>query len=438
MAKPARRGGSNGGISKSDPYTAAAARKGKSKTAANNIFKMNTDIGQHILKNPGVAQAIVDKADLKQSDIVLEVGPGTGNLTTRILEKAKRVIAVEQDPRMAAELTKRFQSTPATAKRLELILGDVIKMPELPYFDVCISNTPYQISSPLTFKLLATSPAPRCCILMFQREFAMRLFAKPGDKLYSRLSVNAQMWAKVDHVMKVGRNNFNPPPQVESNVVRITPKRPRPEVSYEEWDGLLRVVFVRKNRVLSSGFLGTSSVMEMLEANYRTFCAQNDILVDDGPLEQGAAEDMEIDDAVAEDDDWDGIAEDDDDLPDFFKDEADRQAKKLQENPNRKKKGKVSELVRAKVKKVLEVDTDLARKRARLCDEGDFLKLLRTSTSAEQAFYGTHAIMVLGNECLFSGCRRDRSGTVAPRPVREAEKRVWETMFDGLASSVVF
>lgn len=372
----ARRPGS-GGIAKADPYAGAAARKAKSSksAAAHNIFKMNTEIGQHILKNPGVAQAIVEKADLKQSDIVLEVGPGTGNLTTRILEKAKKVIAVEQDPRMAAELTKRFQGTPA-AKRLELILGDVIKMPELPYFDVCISNTPYQISSPLTFKLLATSPSPRSCVLMFQREFAMRLFAKPGDKLYSRLSVNTQMWAKVDHVMKVGKNNFNPPPQVESNVVRITPKHPKPQISYDEWDGLLRVAFVRKNRVLRSGFLGTSSVMDMLESNYRTFCAQNDIPLEDGPLDE-TGEDMEVDGAGAEDE-MDAAMEmdDEDDLPDFFKEEADKKAKKLQDNPNRKKKGKVSELVRSKVKKVLEQDTDLAEKRARLCDEGDFLKLL--------------------------------------------------------------
>ncbi|KAK5115165.1 hypothetical protein LTR85_009923 [Meristemomyces frigidus] len=376
MAKPTRKP-SNGGVSKSDPYAGAAARKGKSKGTGNNIFKMNTDIGQHILKNPGVAQAIVDKADLKQSDIVLEVGPGTGNLTTRILEKAKRVIAVEQDPRMAAELTKRFQGTPA-AKRLELILGDVIKIPELPYFDVCISNTPYQISSPLTFKLLATSPSPRSAVLMFQREFAMRLFAKPGEKLYSRLSVNAQMWAKVDHVMKVGKNNFNPPPQVESNVVRITPKNPRPQISYEEWDGLLRIAFVRKNRVLRSGFLGTSSVMEMLESNYKTFCAQNDIQLDDGPLDDAAAADSMDVDAGAENDEWDGImdVDDEDDMPDFFKEETDRKSKKMQENPNRKKKGKVSELVRSKVKKVLEVDTELADRRARLCDEGDFLKLL--------------------------------------------------------------
>ncbi|KXL45009.1 hypothetical protein M433DRAFT_67944 [Acidomyces richmondensis BFW] len=365
----------HGGINKSDPYAGAAVRKGKSKVG-NNVFKMNTDLGQHILKNPGVAQAIVDKADLKQSDIVLEVGPGTGNLTTRILEKAKRVIAVEQDPRMAAELTKRFQGTPA-AKRLELILGDVIKMEQLPYFDVCISNTPYQISSPLTFKLLATSPSPRSCVLMFQREFAMRLFAKPGDKLYSRLSVNTQMWAKVDHVMKVGKNNFNPPPQVESNVVRITPKVPRPRISYDEWDGLLRIAFVRKNRVLRSAFLGTNSVMNMLEANYRTFCAQNDIQLDDGHSEEAIEDEMDVDVGV-DNDEWEGImdVEDEDDVPDFFREEADKMAKKGQENPNRKRKGKVAEQVRAKVIKVLEIDTKLAEKRARICDEGDFLKLL--------------------------------------------------------------
>lgn len=381
MPKLARKptpGQSNGGISKSDPYAGAQARKGKS-AAAHNIFKMNTDIGQHILKNPGVAQAIVDKADLKQSDVVLEIGPGTGNLTARILEKAKKVVAIEQDPRMAAELTKRFQGTPS-AKRLELVLGDAIKMPEYPYFDVCISNTPYQISSPLTFRLLATSPSPRSCVLMFQREFAMRLFAKPGDKLFSRLSVNCQMWAKVDHVMKVGRNNFNPPPQVESNVVRITPKNPRPQISYDEWDGLLRICFVRKNRVLRSAFLGTTSVMDMIEANYRTYCAQNDIALDDGPADYTAEAAMDVDggaDAPA-DEEWGGImdVDDEEDVPEFFKEEAEKRAKKLAGNPNRKKKGKVYELVRAKVVKVLEVETQLADKRARLCDEGDFLKLL--------------------------------------------------------------
>ncbi|KAF2863586.1 rRNA adenine dimethylase [Piedraia hortae CBS 480.64] len=351
------------GVTKSDPYAGAAARKSAGQKIGHNVFKMNTDLGQHMLKNPGVAQAIVDKADIKQSDIVFEVGPGTGNLTIKILEKAKRVIAAEHDPRMAAELTKRVQGTPS-AKKLEMVLGDVIKLDPLPYFDVCISNTPYQISSPLIFKLLATSPSPRMCVLMFQREFAMRLIARPGDKLYSRLSVNCQMWAKVEHILKVGRKNFNPPPQVDSSVVRVTPKRPRPNISYEEWDGLLRVAFVRKNRVFRSAFLGTTSVMDMLEANYRTYCAQHDIAMEDGPADV----EVEMDDVQDDEMDLD-LDNDDQDEPDFFQPKANNEPTK------RKIKSKVAELVRRKVQKVLE-ETQLAEKRARMCDVADFLKLL--------------------------------------------------------------
>ena len=121
----------------------------------NSVFKFNTNLGQHILKNPLVAQGIVDKAGIKPSDIVLEVGPGTGNLTVRILEQARKVIASEMDPRMAAELTKRVHGTP-NQKKLDILLGDFIKT-ELPYFDVCISNTPYQISSPLVFQIVKSA-----------------------------------------------------------------------------------------------------------------------------------------------------------------------------------------------------------------------------------------------------------------------------------------
>ncbi len=353
--------------SDASPYSKPSAKA----SAAHSIFKMDKDLGQHILKNPGVASAIVQKAHLKQSDHVLEVGPGTGNLTVLILKAAKAVTAVEFDHRMAAELTKRVQGTPE-AKRLKILLGDVIKT-ELPRFDVCISNTPYQISSPLVFKLLSLPNPPRCCILMFQREFAMRLFAKPGEKLYSRLSVNVQMWAKVSHVMKVGRNNFNPPPQVESNVVRIEPKHPRPQIAYDEWDGLLRIAFVRKNRTLRAAFLGTTAVLDLLASNYRLFCAQNDIILDDSPLDPQEPLSESVVTDVDMEDDFKGFSdsdEADEDLPDFFK------SVRKQSGVGRKKRDRVTELVREKVRKTLEDTTELADRRARLCDESDFLKLL--------------------------------------------------------------
>jgi 18S rRNA (adenine1779-N6/adenine1780-N6)-dimethyltransferase len=277
----------------------------------------------------------------------------------KILEKARQLHAVEMDPRMAAELTKRVQGQPSLAAKLHIMVGDVIKA-QLPYFDVCISNTPYQISSPLVFKLLALAPAPRVCVLMFQREFAMRLVARPGDPLYCRLSVNAQMWARCTHIMKVGKNNFKPPPKVESSVVRIEPKVPRPAVSYEEWDGLLRVVFVRGNRTIKAGF-ASRAVMEIVEKNYRTWCATNDVLVDEEMKGVGGDGGEEGEEEVKmEVDDEEGVGE--------------IQKMKLKVG-KKKKRGKVQELVSAKVEKVL-AETGLGEKRATKCDEADFLKLL--------------------------------------------------------------
>lgn len=371
---------------------------GSSKT--NNVFKFNTNFGQHILKNPGVSDAIVEKAFLKPTDTVLEVGPGTGNLTVRILERAKKCICVELDPRMAAEVTKRVQGKPEQRK-LEVLLGDVIKT-ELPAFDVCISNTPYQvyltprvsilllhanyqqISSPLVFKLLSLPNPPRCSVLMFQREFALRLTARPGDALYCRLSVNAQFWAKITHIMKVGKNNFRPPPQVESSVVRIEPKmgKDRPNVSWDEWDGLLRVCFVRKNKTLRASWLGTKEVLAMVERNYRTWCAMNGVPIDESIVEGGADDDndneMDMDDGAndnGEDDAGMEVDELDEDTPSFFQ-ELKAASANVPKTKSKRKKTKVAELVREKIRKVLEDVTELADKRAGKCDENDFLRLL--------------------------------------------------------------
>ncbi|TLD03710.1 uncharacterized protein PgNI_11833 [Pyricularia grisea] len=370
------------GTASSSPYdrkggnnAAAAAAAAPSK---NNVFRFKKDYGQHILKNPGIAEEIVKKAYLRPTDTVLEVGPGTGNLSVKILERAQKLIAVELDPRMGAELTKRVQGKPEQRK-LEVILGDVIKA-DLPPFDVLISNTPYQISSPLVFKMLALPNPPRCMVLMFQREFSSRLTARPGEALYSRLSVNVQLFSKVTHIMKVGKANFKPPPQVESSVVRIEPKlgRERPNVSWEEWDGMLRVCFNRKNKTLHASFLGVKEVLAMAERNYKVWCTMNDIPVDESVVET-ADGDVEME---ADDGEWGGIMDvdddagegggDDDDVPEFFKEKAPAPVAKT---PSKRKKTKVGELVRSKIEKVLN-DTDLAEQRANKCDQNDFLRLL--------------------------------------------------------------
>lgn len=254
--------------------------------------------GQHILKNPMLVDSIVQKAGIKSTDVILEIGPGTGNLTKKLLEAGKKVVAVELDPRMVLELKRRFQGTPFS-NRLEVIQGDVLKC-DLPYFDICVANIPYQISSPLVFKLLDVNQKYhfRCAIIMFQREFAMRLVAQPGDKLYCRLSVNTQLLSRVFHLLKVGKNNFRPPPKVDSSVVRIEPRRPLPIPAgkLKEWNGMLSLCFSRKNKTLGAIY-GQKKILEMLEKNYRTLEAL-------GQLKNDSAEAIDMS-ALADDDEAD-------------------------------------------------------------------------------------------------------------------------------------
>ena len=128
-----------------------ASGAGEDRSAYQGIQFLKS-FGQHILKNPAIVNAIVDKAGVKSTDVVLEIGPGTGNLTTKLLDACKKVVAVEFDPRMVLELRRRVQGDPVQNSKLEIIQGDFLKV-DLPYFDVCVANVPYQISSPLIFKI---------------------------------------------------------------------------------------------------------------------------------------------------------------------------------------------------------------------------------------------------------------------------------------------
>lgn len=216
-----------------------------------NLF-FNKKLGQHILTNTSIIQSIITRSKIKPTDIILEIGPGTGALTIPILQKAKKLICIEKDPRLASELLKKVKAM-KLEKKLELIIGDALKV-DFPHFDMCISNTPYQISSPLIFKLMTYNY--RCAFLMFQREFAERLVARPGDSQYCRLSVAVQLQAQVDHVLKVSKSSFVPPPKVESSVVRVEPKK-KIDLDLKEFNKLLKICFLRKNKTLNAIFKGS-------------------------------------------------------------------------------------------------------------------------------------------------------------------------------------
>ena len=324
MPKSSKKKRSRADVAASAPYSAISAianknggNRARDSSSSSNLIAPNTNLGQHFLKNPAVVTAIVAKAAIKPTDVVLEIGPGTGNMTVPLLEQCKSLVAIEYDTRMVREVLKRVEGSTHDHK-LRVIQGDAIKT-AFPFFDVCVANVPYQISSPLVFKLLSHRPMFRCAVMMFQEEFALRLTAKPGEALYCRLSVNTQLLAKVDQLMKVGRNNFRPPPKVESRVVRIELRNPPPPVDFTEWDGMVRLLFNRKNKTLRAGLM-VKTTIKMLEENRRTHASlrggdgADDMK--DVDMERGIVEIIE--EVVGKGSKWDGKRAAKLDLDDFL------------------------------------------------------------------------------------------------------------------------
>lgn len=226
-------------------------------------IKFKKSEGQHILKNPGLIDTIIEKAKIKHTDIVLEIGAGTGNITIKLLAKAKKVIAYEPDKKLAKELLSRLSKTPELKNKLELIQEDVL-LHDFPHFDMCISNIPFNISCPIIMKLISYNF--KCAYILVQKEFGDRLIARPGSDDYSRLSVAVQLISSVEHVMKVSKNSFTPPPRVDSCFMKIEPKVPRVPINTKEFDNLLKICFSRKNKTLA-GNLKTSLVEQRIKKN---------------------------------------------------------------------------------------------------------------------------------------------------------------------------
>ncbi|KAL6656587.1 hypothetical protein ACP70R_004367 [Stipagrostis hirtigluma subsp. patula] len=225
-------------------------------------FRLHKPRGQHLLTNPRVLDAIARHAALRPGDAVLEVGPGTGNLTARLLASpAATVAAVEIDPRMVEAVTARAADL-GLAHKLTVIKGDAVEV-EFPEFDVCVANIPYGISSPLIAKLLFGPYRFRTATLLLQKEFARRLVATPGDGEYNRLAANVRLVADTRLLMDVSKRDFVPMPKVDSSLVEIRPRVASPEVDLSEWLAFTRACFGQKNKTLGAIFKQKRMVLEL-------------------------------------------------------------------------------------------------------------------------------------------------------------------------------
>ena len=206
---------------------------------------------QYFLVDKRILNRIIEYGNLEPSDTVLEIGAGYGNLTEELAKRAGRVIAVEADPELAASLYRW--------KNVEVITGDALKI-EFPGFNKTISNLPYSISSPVTFKLL------RCKfelgILMYQYEFAERMVAKPGSRDYGRLSIAVQYYADVEILEVVPQSAFSTPPEVRSAVVKLVPRPPPYRVKDEEFFmRFIAAVFSQRRKKLRNAILNNAALL---------------------------------------------------------------------------------------------------------------------------------------------------------------------------------
>ena len=182
-------------------------------------IKLDKRKGQNYLIDKDVLSRIIHSADLSKTDTVLEIGAGIGTLTIPLAKNAGKVIAVEQDRKIAAILVKRLKKLQIS--NVEIIIGDATKI-AFPKFNKVVSNLPYKISSPITFKILKYNF--ELAVLMYQMEFAERMIAYPGDSNYSRLSVMIHFYTNAEMLFKVSKKVFLPKPKVSSAVIMLTPK----------------------------------------------------------------------------------------------------------------------------------------------------------------------------------------------------------------------
>jgi 16S rRNA (adenine1518-N6/adenine1519-N6)-dimethyltransferase len=210
------------------------------------VVRARKSLGQNFLADPNYQRKIVEAIALEPRDEVLEIGPGTGALTTHLATAVRTLVAVEIDDRLAPELERRFRDQPA----VRIVHGDMLDIAPETLFDdfstvTVVGNIPYYITSPLIFHLIEREQRPARIVLMVQREVADRLVAEPGGKEYGALTVGVRSVARVERLFHVPRGAFRPVPNVDSSVVSITPIRPNPFAPGEETDlrSLVRTAF---------------------------------------------------------------------------------------------------------------------------------------------------------------------------------------------------
>lgn len=224
-------------------------------------IKLNKNLGQNYLIDKNKRDQIIRFGNLKPDDTVLEIGTGIGTLTLELAKRAGKVITIEQDEKIAGILSERLKKE--KIDNVELINDDALNV-DFPRFNKIISNLPYQISSPITFKFLNYDFD--LAILMYQKEFARRMNGSMGTKDYSRLSAMLYFKCNVENLTDVSAESFIPKPKVDSTVVRLTPKENKmPDDEFRIYSNFTKALFQHRNKKIRNALIDSRHVICRLD-----------------------------------------------------------------------------------------------------------------------------------------------------------------------------
>jgi 16S rRNA (adenine1518-N6/adenine1519-N6)-dimethyltransferase len=209
--------------------------------------------GQHFLDSPGVIAKIIDAIDPRPGDVVAEIGPGLGALTAPLLARLPHLHVVEIDRDIVARLRAAYP-----AERLEIHEGDVLEfdLAALPAPLRLVGNLPYNISTPILFRVAAQAARLRDAHFMLQREVVERMVARPSTAAYGRLSVMLQVRFAMARLFDVPPGAFRPPPKVESAVVRLTPRADAPAHDPAALSRVVTAAFTKRRKTLRNALAG--------------------------------------------------------------------------------------------------------------------------------------------------------------------------------------
>ncbi len=216
-------------------------------------MKAKKSLGQHWLRDKATLFDVVEAAQITKNDTVLEVGPGLGTLTEILADSAKEVVAVEADTELIAPLRVQFFNK----KNVEFVEADILKfnLSSLPKDYKVAANIPYYLTSNLIRTLLEATNPPKIMALLMQKEVAERIVARPGQM--SVLAFSVQYYATAKITRTVGKELFDPPPKVESAIIKIALRdKPAFEADKEKLFKLVKAGFGEKRKMLRNSLAG--------------------------------------------------------------------------------------------------------------------------------------------------------------------------------------